>query len=522
MLPLAESRPIVAINPGHDGSVAIVDNERLLASYEAEHDSRPRHSAVSAFFLLDQLKRMRVAPSVIATSGWSGGWPFQSASTPYRGTSESLTRITRERIWDRETVFFESTHERSHIFCAYGLSPFPQGQRCYVLVWEGVIGSFYEIDEQLHITELGSPLDHPGYKYSFLYDLAHPASRAGGWHHDNAGKLMALAGLATGVPVTGEEADLIETLLTTVAPPKTDKALFGNSRYLDIGVTHPAFCNLVARVSEAIFDCFYQHARAHMPKRLPLLISGGCGLNCSWNSAWRDCGLFQDVFVPPVANDSGSAIGTAIEAQYMLRGKAKLSWNLASGDNFCFDERCDDFKQTALSFESLAVLLAEGGIIAWVQGRAEIGPRALGHRSLLAAPFQSAMRDRLNAIKQRESYRPIAPVCLEEDASDLFGVPTQSPYMLFFHRVRDPNLRAVTHIDGSARVQTVSSQQNAQLHALLSAFKAISGKGVLCNTSLNFHRKGFINRSSDLFQFARTHALAGVVIDDYLYTPQCL
>ncbi len=123
--------------------------------------------------------------------------------------------------------------------------------------------------------------------------------------------------------------------------------------------------------------------------------------------------LFPEVFVPPVANDSGSAIGTAIDAQFHLTGNPKIDWNVYSGLNFIttgpFDLVQYDLYET--NYEMIADMLANDLIIGWVSGKYEIGPRALGNRSILAAPFQESTRVRLNEIKQRKQFRPIAPVC---------------------------------------------------------------------------------------------------------------
>jgi predicted NodU family carbamoyl transferase len=172
-----------------------------------------------------------------------------------------------------------------------------------------------------------------------------------------------------------------------------------------------------------------------------------------------------------------------------------------------------------MNYDELAGLLAKGQVVAWVQGRSEVGPRALGNRSIIAAPFQREITDRLNWIKQREWYRPIAPICLEDEGEKLFGCSESSPYMLFFHRVRDEKLAAVTHVDGSARVQTVSRTQNEPMFELLMAFKRLTGYGVLCNTSLNLKGKGFINRSSDLFGFASARKIDAVVVERRLFRP---
>ncbi len=120
----------------------------------------------------------------------------------------------------------------------------------------------------------------------------------------------------------------------------------------------------------------------------------------------------------------------------------------------------------------------------------------------------------LNAIKKREDYRPIAPCCRLEDLGDLFTEDFADPYMLYFRRFRSNDYGAVTHVDGSARVQTVSSETNQPLHELLSVLAAERGRGVLCNTSLNFKGRGFINRMSDLVRFCEMQGIDDMVVGD--------
>lgn len=249
------------------------------------------------------------------------------------------------------------------------------------------------------------------------------------------------------------------------------------------------------------------------------LIAGGCGLNCDWNSKWVDSGLFSQVFVPPVANDSGSAIGTAIDAQFRLTGDPKIEWNVYAGLPFGDDvpfER-DAYDVLERDNDHVADLLANDFVLGWAHGRYEIGPRALGNRSVLAAPFRDETRVRLNVIKQREQFRPIAPVCLREEAERWFGCCVDSPHMLFTFRAITDRLRAVTHVNGTARLQTVTEHSNRELHALLSAFRSRTGYGVLCNTSLNFKGKGFINDIRDLDIYTREHNLDGFVANGRIH-----
>ncbi|MDR7157289.1 putative NodU family carbamoyl transferase [Sphingobium xenophagum] len=230
-------------------------------------------------------------------------------------------------------------------------------------------------------------------------------------------------------------------------------------------------------------------------------------------------GLFSRVFVPPVANDSGSAIGTAIDAQFRLTGNPKIEWNVYAGlpfrDDVPFEHDAYDVLERDDAF--VADLLANDFILGWAHGRYEIGPRALGNRSILAAPFSDETRIRLNVIKQREQFRPIAPVCLREEAARWFGCHVDSPHMLFTFRATTDQLRAVTHVNGTARLQTVTEHSNLELHAVLSAFRTMTGYGVLCNTSLNFKGKGFINDIGDLDVYTREHGLDGFVVNGRIH-----
>lgn len=514
---------IFAYKPGHDGHVAMLEDGRLAFSIEAEKDSGPRYAPITPELLLHGLSLTEGAPDVVAVSGWMGS--FRPMAEPigagYFGHDESGIIDRPWRFMGRDTRYFSSSHERSHIVGSWAMSPFPQGQPCYALVWEGVIGGFYRIDEDLKVTRIGTPMSGPGHKYGFLYGLADPSYPvdARKSRREDAGKLMAIAGYGKPSAETPEERALIQRLIewdAVTAPLR--KAQFTDTPFCDIGLETQAFRDLARRFQDAVFGRFHDFARENMRDGLPLLVSGGCGLNCDWNSEWKGSGLFADVFVQPCTNDSGSAIGTAADAMFRLTGNAKIEWDAYAGEHFVHDEAdLSGFEPVARDDAGIVERLADGAVLAWVQGRYEIGPRALGNRSLIAAPFTKDMHARLNAIKKREGFRPIAPILLEDEMDRLFENHGPSPHMLFFQKVRTDALKAVTHVDGSARAQTVTVDQNPRMHALLTEFKRKTGYGVLCNTSLNFSGKGFINRLSDLARYARDTGLDGFVVGDVFY-----
>jgi len=516
---------VLSFNPGHDGAIASLEDSRLVFSIEAEKDSNYRYSPVSSHDVFNVLGELDEIPDVVCTGGW---WPRDeyeyvrgsNAHVGYRGVSKSGAIVQQRRLLGRPIHYFSSSHERSHILCAFGMSSLPKGTPCYALVWEGAIGAFYELDSELNITLLANVLNQPGNRYALLYGLADPTfpKNAPFSRFSDAGKLMALASFSNRSTPSVEEEQLIEFLLSSPYLEQSPYKGLERAPYYNVGVEDPEFRNFAGIFSDKIFDVFYQFAKVNLNKRLPLVIAGGCGLNCDWNTKWKASGLFAEVFVPPVANDSGSAIGTAIDAQFHFTGNPKIQWDVYSGRFFIadnFDSEPYDIYET--NYELIADVLATGLIIGWVSGRYEIGPRALGNRSILAAPFHENTRVRLNEIKQREPFRPIAPVCLEEDAARWFGCDHESQFMLYTYRVRTGALAAVTHVNGTARLQTVSSVSNRSLYDLLAAFKARTGYGVLCNTSLNFNGRGLINRMHDLSAYTLSHNLDGFVVDGRAY-----
>jgi hydroxymethyl cephem carbamoyltransferase len=323
-------KSFLSYKPGHDGAVAHILDGHLDFAIEAEKDSFLRHDWIGPETYVETLARLDSAPDVVCVSGWSKGFnDFSwSVGSGYFGTdpAEILTRPTR--MLGQDVTYFSSSHERSHIWSAYGLSPFEQGQPCYCLTWEGIIGRFYHIDANLNVTAMPVVLSHPGYRYAFVYALADPtfAETERYPRLNDAGKLMALAAFYDGTPLSAADAALIDRIMgCDDVAEALRKSHFLDSPHFNAGVRDQAFMNFAWHFGQALFGRFHSFARAHLKRDHPLLIAGGCGLNCDWNAAWRDSGLFTDVFVPPCANDTGSALGTAVDAMRHFTGQAKLS-----------------------------------------------------------------------------------------------------------------------------------------------------------------------------------------------------
>ena len=243
-----------------------------------------------------------------------------------------------------------------------------------------------------------------------------------------------------------------------------------------------------------------------------LALAGGVALNCTANGRVIESGLFDDIYIQPAAGDDGSALGAALYGAAQA-GEIK---NIRSPAPFYGPEYgADEIEQTIDEFAdrveicryasvddaclAAARLIAGGKVVAWYRGRMEFGPRALGHRSILANPAHPQMRDRINMmVKMREAFRPFAPAVSLEQVHRWFDVPpmTELPYMITTVNVRDEfrsQLPAITHVNGSARVQTVSAIDNPDFHLLLKAVGQLTGREMVLNTSFNVKGQPIVN-----------------------------
>ena len=518
---------ILSMKEGHDGAIVAIEDGKLLFALEAEKDNYPRYDRLTGEVIARAASMLPRQPDVVALGGWVKGKHAVEPPTRagYFGVGEGAVQDEPGTFFGKPVRYFSSTHERSHIYTSLGMAPAASGKAHYALVWEGSIGSFYRIDERGEATHLKHVMTDPGNKYAYMFALADPSFPVGTgfFRYSDAGKQMAATGFAEDGPLTEAERETIEFII------KQDGIILGVSKdemswshVYNKGVESQEYRNIARKHSQAIFDHFYDYAENNLKEGLPLLISGGCGLNCDWNRLWRESGLFESVFVPPCPNDSGSALGTGIDAQWYYTGDAAIEWSVYAGEEFVQDVEPDPAKYEVrpLVAAEVAKYVEEGNIIGWARGRYEMGPRALGNRSILAAPFTAETTARLNKIKRREGYRPIAPIALESDAHKWFVGSVQDPYMLYFNHVTSEELKAITHVDGTARTQTVTRERNAGIVDLLEAFRDRTGFSVLCNTSLNNNGRGFINRTSDLIEYGEAHGLDGYVINDTFVTPR--
>jgi carbamoyltransferase len=278
----------------------------------------------------------------------------------------------------------------------------------------------------------------------------------------------------------------------------------------------------VAAALQECLDRTVLHVCGHFGKQTGMrrvALAGGVALNCTANGKLIDSGIFDEVYIQPAAGDDGTALGAALyraslsEEVHNRRMPVPL---LGPAHPLpCIEKAIEKHASriAVTNFDSLdqtcaeaARLIAEGRVIAWYRGRMEYGPRALGNRSILADPGHPAMRDRINAmVKMREAFRPFAPACSVEQAHRWFNVApgTQMPYMITVVDVRPEHraaLPAITHVNGSARLQTVSEKDNPDFHRLLQATGKTTGREMVLNTSFNVKGQPIVNTPEEAIE----------------------
>ncbi|WP_030168464.1 carbamoyltransferase family protein [Spirillospora albida] len=262
------------------------------------------------------------------------------------------------------------------------------------------------------------------------------------------------------------------------------------------------------RLEEVLLDlASWLHGRTGSRR---LTLAGGVALNCVANSRLAETGPYDDIWVQPAAGDSGTALGAALHVARDAGDAITAMPGAALGREWSDDDIARWLDTAKIRYErpadlaaTVAEALADDRVVAWFQGRSEYGPRALGHRSLLAHPGHAANVERLNDVKGREQFRPIAPMVALEHAAEVFDGPIPSPYMLFVHRVRPgwgERIPAVVHVDGTARVQTVSADDEPLVARLLEEFRVRTGLPVLINTSLNTAGRPMVDDPRDALE----------------------
>lgn len=549
---------ICGIKLTHDGAVALIDNGKLIFSYEMEKlDNKPRHSDFS--ITLEKVE------DILSSHGYSlnkvdslvfDGWDFytMNAHLPaeereqlsfkvainaedslvieeiadyghFVGKTENILKQESFEVPAYNLAYKSYKHISSHVFSAYCTSPFAKrGEDSYILVWDGGMPPqlFYYNYTGNAVESLGALFPFMGYMYIIFSQEFEPFNLVKKGDLSVAGKVMAYVALGEfDALIIGKFREFYAELMKDVeyAVIDIDQVMKITNEFTR---RSKEFCDS-QKISHAnmltTFHVFLQELLienlGHKVKETPDLIknlcfSGGSALNIKWNSAIRNSGIFDETWVPPFPNDAGCAIGTAC-CEMIVSNKLKaLEWDVYSGPPVVESNHTEsEYLSSDCTLENLANILFEyNEPVVFINGSAEMGPRSLGNRSILSPAVSPDMKKILNKVKGREDYRPVAPICLEENAAEVFDPGMPDPYMLYEHIVRKDwkdKVPAICHLDGTARLQTVNKDQNAAIHELLTHYKELSGIPLLCNTSANFNGRGFFPNVKSVMQWDKVN-----------------
>jgi carbamoyltransferase len=510
----------------HDPAAALVVDGVTVAAAEEERFSRRKHGkrpvAFSTWELPEQSMRwcleqaglapedldavaysydanLALAPGAAGTDDWEALRTLYVRRAP-RFLRTALPGLDPQRVCfvahhlaHAASAHFASPHDRSAVLVADG-----RGERASLLLGHGRDGEIVPVATQALPHSLG-----------LLYEdlTAHL-----GFHRSSDEyKVMALASYG--------EPRFLDELRRLVAPDGRGGfriAPFDLERFApavapggDFDSAHADLASSVQRRLEEVLLDLTRFLHEQTGERA-LTMAGGVALNCVANARLLEEGPFDDVWVQPAAGDAGTALGAAMLVAAELGDDVRPMAGADLGRGFTDAHVEDLLRVAALPHErpddlagEVAAILADGGVVAWFQGRAEFGPRALGHRSLLADPRAAGNLERLNDIKGREQFRPVAPMVLLERASEIFEGAIPSPYMLFTHRVRDrwrDRIPAVVHVDGTARVQTVDREREPLVARMLESFERLTGVPVVVNTSLNTAGRPMVDHPRDALE----------------------
>lgn len=539
---------------GWDTAAALMMDGRIVAACEQERYSGDKHTrAFPREAAMDCLRMGGIDIASVDEVALSFDPELIPEGTPRRATRsrQQYEELVRRELGHTGPVTFHS-HHRCHVASAC----YPSGfERCIVASYDA-IGE--HTSSLLCAADLGNlEILHEGSVFPHSLGLVYTAVTFYlGWTIScDEGIVMGLAGYGDPTHTVPGTSQTYEDVFREMVRPdgdfgvRIDPEWFAYPTKRDTWISERFIATLGPRRApgapveqhhmdvaaalqqrlESIVVEQLRRAAALRPDHRRLCLAGGVALNCSMNGAIERARIFDEIFVFWAAGDNGGCVGACYLAQRAhdpeLRPIRFTDCYLGSGfDDAQIVRAATDAGLVARRskdvFADTAEILAEGAIVGWFQGRSEHGPRALGNRSILAAPYPAQMKDTLNRrVKFREPFRPFAPAVLADHADEYFELLQPSPHMLIAARARPrahEEIPATIHHDGTARVQTVRATDNPRFHDLLRAFHRRTGCPVLLNTSFNVKGQPMVNTPQQAIECFRSTEIDVLVLGDYV------
>ena len=504
---------ILGLNLGHDGSAAVVLNGKLVVAATQEKFTKvKKDSGISADLINHVLDEAGISLEQIDAIALAEYYKENSGGIFDIYDSKGKINNTREEILDGNYSIFPGellgvripvyvvSHHMAHAASAFYTSNLEEAL-CITLDSSG--GS---IDGNSSISiGRGTQLEYkecPGLMVGTAYSVFTENLELGP-PYIKAGSTMGLAAYAS------PSKSIVKNIKKHVEESYNVKDYFGHYGklwYQSYSGSHEKpYESFEGRQAAADVQYVFENAVMDMITKAKkkykidnLCLSGGSFLNCNVNSIIRDSKLFKNIYHFPACGDDGLCVGAALYISHHEFEQARVAYE--EKDVAYLGKK---YPTVAPPYKKVAKILSRGGIVAWFMGSSEYGPRALGHRSLLADPRNFHNREIINfSIKKREWFRPFAPSVLEEHAGEWFEPGSPSPFMLYTQKVKRPQeVPAITHIDNTARIQTVNEEFNPEYYKLIKEFYKITGVPMILNTSLNGNGQPILETEEDALDF---------------------
>ena len=544
MAGLGKAARVLGINAiFHDPSAALIVDGRIVAAAEEERFTRRKHGKLAVPFSAWELPEKSAAwclrhaalrpdeldavaysyePNLVPPDGdditahaWEGLRTLYAREAPsflktaLPGLDPARVRFVAHHVAHAASAYLAAPMETSSVLVFDG-----RGEHASHLAghWDG---------QQLEVLSVQRLPDSLGLMYEEVTD------HLGFMRSSDEYKVMALASYGTpaylddfrrAVQVRDDGGFRVAPIDWDAYAPRVGKAEQWDAEH----------ANLAASVQRRLEEVLLDLGRWLYAKTgdRNLTMAGGVALNCVANSRLAAEGPFERIWVQPAAGDAGTSLGAALYIAHELGELIEPMTTAALGRDWSETELRRWLDTADIAYETptdiadaVAQVLADDGVVAWFQGRSEYGPRALGHRSLLANPSRAVNLNRLNDIKGREQFRPVAPMVLLDRAPEIFDGPIPSPYMLFVHRVREAwrdRIPAVIHVDGTARAQTVDPTDEPLVARMLRAFERRTGLPVVVNTSLNTAGRPMVDDPRDALECFGSAPVDALAIGPFL------
>lgn len=532
------NKTIVGFNTGHHGGCAVISGNKIVAISE-ERLNRKKYSEGyldALFYCLEALNKKISDIDLVVSSSYHTSLPIN-----FMGKLSSLG-IPKNK-------FITVDHHLSHAYTAYFLSPFDEA---VIIVTDG-LGN--KTDTETYYLGNGNELlkvggnDKQRSMYKGVGRAYETFTNYCGWSAQEAGKTMGLAAYGKEVAPKLDLYNIDDNnqISSLIDGKYYEGALsFVKKNKLNFGKPFSGFENKNAaffvqdRTEKVLLELSKRLQKEYKIKNVCL--AGGVFLNGIVNKLILDKSGFDQVFIPPCCDDTGQPLGNVLYGyhKYYKQPKSIELRNSYFGKEYSSTEYADvvDKKQkiftlpyktkaTPLEYQvskniakDTAKLLSEGKLVGWFQGSSELGPRALGSRSIISAPGPKKIKDLLNIkVKHREKFRPFAPVILEEYINDYFNLDRPSPFMLLVAKARGrvkSKIPAVLHVDNSGRVQTVNKNDNGLFHELVVEFYMLTGTPVILNTSFNDSGEPIVETPADALNTFCNTSLDYLVMGNYI------